>query len=121
MARMLMRTRGILAAGREQTSCLTFRLDIQSTTVRPTESLKTFREACALLGIGKSGRKDMYRRLASYVAKYHLQQRVADLPKHPVPEEVTPVREPSEEAAPCARQGVMLTRMLSAREGPLRS
>ena len=35
-------------------------LEVLGVTVRPTDSLKTLREACVLAGIGKSGRKAMF-------------------------------------------------------------
>ena len=73
-------------------------LEVLGVTVRPTDSLKTLRETCTLAGIGKSGGKaTVYQRLYNFVKRYNIQQRLAEHPSPPVPNEVEPVVEPSDE------------------------
>ena len=74
------------------------RVDVRGVIVRPTDTLKTLRQACELAGVGKSGGKaTVYKRLVSFCARYALEQRQAEHPASVVPQEVTPVKEPSPE------------------------
>ena len=51
-----------------------------------------------LAGVGKSGGKQtVYQRLCSFVTKYELRQRADAQPNVPIPQEIPPVREPTEE------------------------
>ena len=73
-------------------------IEVLGVTLRPTDSLKTLREACVHAGIGKSGGKaTVYQRLYNFVKRYDIQQRIGEQPAAPVPNAVKPVAEPTDE------------------------
>ncbi|CAE7839842.1 unnamed protein product [Symbiodinium sp. CCMP2592] len=72
-------------------------IEVQGVTIRPTDTLKTMREACTLVGIGKSGGKQaVYARLHNFCKRYELQQKFRE-PSGPEPNVLPPVREPTED------------------------